>query len=156
MEAPLAVPLGDLCKETLGWKVCMALEEDDDGGPWAEAWIGVRRSDCAEFAAEVLARQFGVRVALPSRADSRRGLDRQIPEALFAALRETDMPTAGDVCLMSVAGRRDGVGAHVGVRVHVGTGWAVLHQRTGGAGELHDGAALGRCGLEIKGWWTWR
>ena len=123
---------------------------------WAEKWIGVRDADCAAFAERVLREEFGATVPLPSRADSRRALDAQVADRLAASLRPAAEPRDGDVCLMRGLGRRAGVGAHVGVRADIGGEAHVLHQRTGGCGELHTAAALFRCGLEIEGWWTWR
>lgn len=123
---------------------------------WSERWIGVRAPDCAAFAERALAEEFGARVSLPSRAGSQRGRDAQIAAAA-SMFRRAAVPRDGDVAVLGRVGRRSGVGAHVGVCAVVdGEPPRVLHMRTGGAGELHDAAALWRCGLAVEEWWTWR
>ncbi len=119
---------------------------------WTERWIGVRAPDCAAYAERVLREEFGARVSLPSRADSQRGRDAQIAAAA-SMFRRAAVPRDGDVALLGRVGRRRGVGAHVGVCAVVDGEPRVLHLRAGGAGELHDAAALRRCGLAVEEWW---
>lgn len=122
---------------------------------WSGAYLGRPYVegcyDCADLAADVLADRFGVRLRLPGRAASVRGLDAQIAAALDHDLPASAEPAEGDVVLMRVLGRRYGVGHHVGVWCDLGGVPHVLHLPAGGGACLHALDDLPRRGWEVMG-----
>ena len=122
---------------------------------WTTAFLGrpyvAGRYDCADLVADALEERFGVRVRLPGRAASVRGLDAQIGAAFDRDFAATAHPVDGDVVLMRVFGRRYGVGHHLGVWCDVGGVPHVLHLPAGGGVCLHAIDDLPRRGWEVTG-----
>lgn len=125
-------------------------------GHWSEAWLGrpygAGESDCAALVADVVAERTGRRLALPGRAAGLRGRDRQIAAAADAAV-ETTTPADGDVVLMQLRDRRDGVGYHVGVFCVVEDAAHVLHCLAGLGVCRHPVAGIESRGYRVIGYY---
>ena len=122
---------------------------------WSEAWLGrpygEGESDCAALVADVVAERTGRRLALPGRAAGLRGRDRQIAAAAHAAV-EAETPTDGDVVLMQLRDRRDGVGYHVGVYCELAAAH-VLHCLAGMGVCRHPVAGIESRGYRVVGYY---
>ena len=130
------------------------------GMHWSAAWTARAvppEWDCADLARAVLLAEWGVEVALPSRAGrpaGARGRDAAIGAALSAGWAPVPAGDErdGDLVLMRASGRRRSVGRHVGVWCAPGGRPSALHLMAGmGAPSLHPLAALPRLGLEAAG-----
>ncbi len=126
---------------------------------WAEAYVGRAyvedRFDCAHLVAEVLRERFGRDIALPSHATGVRGRDAQIAALKGTFAAETVTPIEGDAVLMRAAGRRRGLGHHIGIWCDIAGTPHVLHCLKGIGACLHPLRALGRHGLETTGVYRW-
>ena len=92
--------------------------------------------DCADLVVDVLRTEFGRTLTLPGRAATVRGRDAQITDLAYRFGRPVAAPAEGDVALMRAAGRRYGVGHHVGV-------WCCPDGRS--SFVLHCAARIGTC-----------
>ncbi len=110
-------------------------------------------TDCGAFVAEVLRREFGLRVDLPPAAESPSSRDRQIGALVRELARPTATPTDGDGVLMRLVGRRGTVGHHIGLWASPGY---VLHYLPRGPGgvRLQDLAGM-RPVYQVEGFYQW-
>lgn len=128
---------------------------------WTERWIGRPwvdgRYDCTDFVLEVLLEEFGLAPALPARAATTRGRDRQIRDLAleFARpIRTGEAPRDGDGVLMRQLGRRVD-GHHIGLWAGPAAAGHVLHCMRGLGSALHPLPGLEQRGLEATGIYRW-
>ena len=113
--------------------------------------------DCADFAAGVCRRQFGLQVTLPTeRSLGIRGRDAQIKAFTAQIADPVEKPREGDLALMRMAGRRSPIGHHVGVWTAPGADLLILHLPRSGLSRLDGPTTLGRLGLELTQSLRWR
>jgi len=125
---------------------------------WTDRWIGHPATDCADLAAHVLAAEFGLQITLPAAPGSIRTNDAAISNAIAGTiarpLAKGEVPRDGDGVLMRAAGRRSGIGHHIGLYADI-TGPAVLHWRAGIGTVLNRLRDLRPRGLECAGLYRW-
>ena len=125
---------------------------------WTEAWIGCRPGDCADLVEAVAACEFGHAVHLPARLGTLILRERQLAglAGRFARpLEPGESPREGDPALMRLAGRRSGVGHHIGVWCAPGDAPSVLHDPDGVGAVLHAIATLPSRGWELLAVYRW-
>ncbi len=129
---------------------------------WSEAYIGrpyvEGAFDCADLVALVLAERFARHWSPPPRARGVRGRDAQVgalATEYARPLAHGERATEGDGVLMRAAGRRRGLGHHIGLHVGIESDAWVLHCQRGVGTVLHPAASLAARGLEIQGLYRW-
>ncbi len=129
---------------------------------WSETYIGrphvAGAHDCVDLVAAVRAETFARPWSPPPRAGSIRARDAQLGALAgehARPLRPGETPEEGDGVLMRIAGRKRGLGHHVGVWCAPGGVPHVLHCQAGIGTVLHPLAGLPARGLEATGVYRW-
>lgn len=117
-------------------------------------WLGRRwvenEYECADFARELLAEEFGRTAPWNAKAATLRAKDRQIEEVAEAhAGRRVPAPQDGDVVLMRDARGRRLAGWHVGVWWH----GACLHMPADGLSVYQPLHRLQEAGWQVEGYY---
>ena len=130
---------------------------------WSLRWLGRAwvegRYECADFAGDVLATEFGRAIHLPRPAPGVRARDRAVADGIAAgelarALAPGEAPREGDGVLMRAAARR--LGHHVGIWCAPEGRPSVLHMMAGIGSRLDAIADLPVRRLALVGIWRWR
>lgn len=125
---------------------------------WSDHYVGqpfvLDEKDCAWWAEEILRRQFGRTVCLPTdRAGGHRGKARQIQEALSDYCHPTDTTAEGDAVIMVSRGAL----YHIGLYAEIGgRPWVVHAAQNAGQVVRTRLRDLEREGLVLEGIYRWK
>ena len=129
---------------------------------WTDAYVGRRyvegRHDCVDLVATVLRKHFARVWRPPPRAEGVRARDAQVAALAGEHARPLgpgETARDGDGVLMRAAGRRRGIGHHIGLYVALPAGPSVLHCQRGLGTVLQPLAGLETRGLEVAGLYRW-
>lgn len=124
---------------------------------WSDQYVGKPCNpvtyDCAEFAKDVLHNKFNKYITIPSRADTLRGLSKQIESLKEDYAYPVGTPQEGDGVLMMGRGRLD----HIGIYCEINNIPYVIHaMRNCKQVVLTRIRDLDKIGLTFQGYWRWR
>ena len=143
---------------------------------WLGGWVGKQwlgQMDCVLFVRNVMWKEFDLALSLPAAADGKappmapdaikaaatvRARDQQVTDIKgdFVRVRAAgEHPQDGDCVIMCTAGRRTGVGHHIGLFACVNNDEYVLHYVAGVGVHLHPLRNLRACGWHCTGVYKW-